>query len=404
MTTTSPTSQRRATHVIRDDAEALDVAARLAAEFAQGASRRDAERILPREELDALSRSGLLGITVPRVHGGAEVSAWTLAEVFRLLAVADPSIAQIPQSHVVYVNVLRENGTGQQQDFFFAEILQGRRFGNAQAEAGSRTAVDLHTRIESTEEGDFLLTGRKGYSTGALFADWITVQAKDENDALQVAYVPSDAAGVTVIDDWAGMGQRTTASGTVVLDQVRVPADRIVAHHLTFDRPQLYGALAQLLHVAIDVGIARGALQDAAHFVRTRSRPWKESGVDAAHEDPLTIQRFGELGVRVRAAESLLETGARAIDSAQEELTAEDAAAASIAVATAKAFADGVAVEVTSALFEVSGTRSSVDGENLGRHWRNARTHTLHDPVRWKVQHIGRYVLNGTFPPRHGQI
>ncbi|MCX6471202.1 MAG: SfnB family sulfur acquisition oxidoreductase, partial [Corynebacteriales bacterium] len=60
---------------------------------------------------------------------------------------------------------------------------------------------------------------------------------------------------------------------------------------------------------------------------------------------------------------------------------------------------DRAATEVSSALFEVSGTRSAVDELNLSHFWRNARTHTLHDPVRWKYQHIGRFVLRGTPPP-----
>jgi SfnB family sulfur acquisition oxidoreductase len=391
-------------HVIADDEEALRVASTLAGEFAADAAARDAQRRLPEPELARLSASGLLGITVPRAFGGADVSATTVAEVFRLLATADPSIAQIPQSHIVYVNVLRARGTALQQKFFFAEVLAGRRFGNAQSEAGTKHVQDYRTRLVPTGEGDFLLRGTKHYSTGALFADWIPVLARVPDDTLHVAYVPRDAPGLTVVDDWAGMGQRTTASGTVQLDDVPVPADRIVPHHLTFTGPQLHGALAQLLHAAIDVGIAGGALAEAAAFVRTSARPWFESGVDTAAEDPLLIQRVGELAVKVRAAEALLVAAGRAVDEARVDLTAERAGAASIAVAAAKAYADPVAVEVAGAIFELGGTRSSLEHLNLNRYWRNARTHTLHDPARWKLQHIGRYVLSGQLPPRHGLL
>src|SRR5699024_4509621 len=127
-----------------------------------------------------------------REHGGAEVSTRTLVEVIRLLAAADPNIAQIPQSHIAYVNALRENGTPQQQRFFFAEVLAGRRLGNAQAEIGSPTAQDIRTRLVPDGAG-YRLDGAKGYSTGALLADWIPVLAKDPQDRLQVAYVPHDA-------------------------------------------------------------------------------------------------------------------------------------------------------------------------------------------------------------------
>jgi alkylation response protein AidB-like acyl-CoA dehydrogenase len=200
------------------------------------------------------------------------------------------------------------------------------------------------------------------------------------------------------------MGQRTTASGTVRLEAVAVPADRVLPHHLTFEGPQLHGAVAQLLHAAIDAGIAGGALAEAAEFVRTKSRPWFESGVETAAEDPLLIQRFGELAIQVRASEALLIQAARAVDAARANLDDDSAAEASIAVAAAKVHAAQTAVEVAGALFEVSGTRSALNSLNLHRHWRDARTHTLHDPARWKIQHIGRYVLNGTRPPRHGLL
>ena len=391
-------------HVIADDTEAVRVARELADEFATEAGARDAQRRLPVAELDRLSASGLLGITVPRVFGGADVSARTVAEVFRLLAAADPNIAQIPQSHIVYVNVLRQQGSPDQQRFFFDQVLAGRRFGNAQSEAGTRHVQDYRTRLVPDGRGGFLLRGTKHYSTGALFADWIPVLARVPDETLHVAYVSRDAPGLTVVDDWAGMGQRTTASGTVHLDDVAVPADRVVPHHLTFTGPQLHGALAQLLHTAIDVGIAGGALAEAVTFVRTSARPWFESGVESAAEDPLLVQRVGELAVKVRAAEALLVAAGQAVDDARADLTAQTAGSASIAVAAAKAYVDPVAVEVAGAIFELGGTRSSLEQLNLNRYWRNARTHTLHDPARWKLQHIGRYVLSGQLPPRHGLL
>jgi SfnB family sulfur acquisition oxidoreductase len=304
----------------------------------------------------------------------------------------------------VYVAVLRAQGTPEQRGFFFGEVLAGKRFGNAQSEAGTKHVQDIRTRLTPRPDGSYVLTGVKHYATGALFADWIPVLARAEDDELHVAYVPRDAPGLTVIDDWDGMGQRTTASGTVRLDAVPVPADRVLPHHLTFRGPQLHGAVAQLLHAAIDTGIAGGALAEAAAFVRTKSRPWFESGTETAAEDPLLIQRFGELALRVRASEALLREAARTVDAARTGLTDDSAAEASIAVAAAKAHAADTAVDVAGALFEVAGTRSALDSLNLHRHWRDARTHTLHDPARWKIQHLGRYVLNGTRPPRHGLL
>ena len=106
----------------------------------------------------------------------------------------------------------------------------------------------------------------------------------------------------------------------------------------------------------------------------------------------------------VRAAYALVRDAARSIDEAEIDLTEDSAAEASIATAAAKVASARAALDASEALFDAGGTRSAAAALGLDRLWRDARTHTLHDPVRWKVQHIGRYALSGTRPPRHGLI
>ena len=132
---------------VLDAAAALSTARDLRDQLAVGASERDSQRILPARELETLSRSGLLGITVPAAYGGADLPTEVVAEVFALLAAGDPSVAQIPHSHFVYVNVLRHHGTPAQRAFFFGEVLEGRRFGNAQSEVGTKTVRDHRTTL-----------------------------------------------------------------------------------------------------------------------------------------------------------------------------------------------------------------------------------------------------------------
>jgi alkylation response protein AidB-like acyl-CoA dehydrogenase len=304
--------------------------------------------------------------------------------------------------------LLRWAGSRYQQDQLLSQVLAGAFFGNAQSEAGAPTPGTVRTTLRPDGNG-YVIDGDKFYCTGAYFAQIIPVLANDPDGQSVVAYVPRGTPGVTIVDNWAGMGQRTTASGTVKLDGVRVGASAVVSRAPVFAGPQTYGSYAQLMHTAIDVGIARGTLNEAVSFVQTRARPWFEAGVDRAGDDPLVIQRIGDLAVAVRAAEALLSDAGRQLDHAETEraagrLDAQLAAETSIAVAIAKAMADRVCVDTASALFEVCGTRSAADSLNFSRHWRNARTHTLHDPVRWKLQHIGRWTLNGTPPPSHGQI
>src|SRR5213076_3245793 len=108
-------------------------------------------------------------------------------------------------------------------------------------------------------------------------------------------------------------------------------------YELTFGTPQLFGAFAQILHAAIDTGIAAAALQDAAEFVRTKSRPYPDAGVERAADDALVIQRIGELAIEVRTAEAVLAHAAAVVDDARRHLTADAAARASVEVATARA-------------------------------------------------------------------
>ena len=391
--------------LIASDDEALQVAHRLAAQFAPEAALRDRERRLPWAELDAFVASGLWGITVPREYGGAGVRNGTLAEVTAIIAGADGSLGQIPQNHFYALEVLRVGGSVEQQRFFYERVLAGERFGNALAEIGHKD-FKRRTRLTRAAEG-WHVDGRKFYCTGALYAHWIPtlVVADDEGrDVTYLAFVPRDTPGVTVTDDWDGFGQRVTGSGSVQFEHVRVEPEWVVPFQVSFEHATTIGPVAQIMHAAIDLGQARGAFEAALQFVRERSRPWIDTKVERAADDPLTIAQFGDLAARLRAAEALLRRAGRFVDTAQAKATDRSVAEASVAVAEARALTTTVSLDAGSRLFELAGTAATLDGLGLDRFWRNARTHTLHDPVRWKYHAVGNFYLNDKLPPRHGAL
>jgi alkylation response protein AidB-like acyl-CoA dehydrogenase len=224
-----------------------------------------------------------------------------------------------------------------------------------------------------------------------------------------LAFVRRDAPGVSLDEDWNVMGQRATVSGSAAFDDVLADPDLIVPYEQAFRAPQQLGARAQLVHAAIEVGIAGGALSDAREFVRNRARPFFEAvrggWTEQAREDPYTISHFGRLAVQVRAAEAMLASAAATLDDVtRRPRDAAEAARGSIAVAEAKAFASEVAAEVSSELFSLSGASAADERYDLSRHWRNARTHASHDPVSWKYHHVGNFLLNDVLPPNHGQL
>jgi alkylation response protein AidB-like acyl-CoA dehydrogenase len=400
-----------------DDLAARAVAEELGAIFALDAAQRDREAVVPHQQVQEVVRTGLLAVTVPAEHGGPDVSPMTVAEIFRLLARADPNIAQILHGHFVNTHLLRVAGNPEQKRFFFAEILGGAVLGTANADLypsaspgrGGFDPAAAPTRLTRDQPGMFRLNGTKGHATGAPFARWLATLARLDDGTPEggeelVAFVPREADGVTHTDDADDIGLRTAAGGRVDFADVRVPSEYILRRGKALVGTHAVGSFAQLLHAAIEVGIAGAALAEAAKFVRTRAQAAHEAHVQRAHDDPLLVQRFGELTVDVRAAEAALRVASGALTESLLNPSDPAATEAAVAVATAKVLGERAALAVSSAAFELGGPAATAVSLNLDRHWRNARTHSLEDPIRWKYHHLGRFTLLGVSPPRHRQI
>jgi SfnB family sulfur acquisition oxidoreductase len=390
--------------VLRNDAEALSAAHEVAQAARLQAAKRDQQRKLPWAELEHFTRSGLGSISIPREYGGPQVSFVTLAEVFAIISAADPALGQIPQNHFGILHVLQGAASERQKKQLFQSVLDGWRIGNGGPERGTKNTLDLKARI--TAEGDgYVISGQKFYSTGALFAHWVAVKALNDEGKVVMAFVRRGTEGLRIVDDWSGFGQRTTASGTVLLDQVAVDAELVVETWRLGETPGIQGAVSQLIQAAIDAGIARGALEDTISFVRERSRPWIDAKVERASDDLYVIADIGKLKIELHAAEALLRKAGQVLDQVSAApITPQSAARASIAVAEAKVLTTEIALLASEKLFELAGSRATLAEFNLDRHWRNARVHTLHDPVRWKYHAVGAYHLNGTLPARHSWI
>lgn len=390
--------------VLHSDAQALQAAREVAAVAREQAARRDQQRELPWAEIELFTRSGLGSISVPKAYGGPDVSFETVAEVFRLISAADPALGQIPQNQFGMLQLLRLTATPAQQAVLFRSVLDGWRIGNAGPERGTKDTLTLKARINRAGDG-YRISGEKFYSTGALFAHWVAVKALDEEGRQRLAFVRRGTPGLRIVDDWSGFGQRTTASGTVRLDDVPVEADLVIDNWRQREVPNTQGAASQLIQAAIDAGIAKAAIDDAIAFVRTKSRPWIEAQVERASDDLYVIADIGRLKLELHAAEALLRRAGQVLDEVNAApVDAESAARASIAVAEAKVLTTEIALQASEKLFELAGSRATLAEFNLDRHWRNARVHTLHDPVRWKYHAVGAYHLNGTLPARHSWI
>lgn len=389
-------------HIIQNDQEALEIAQQLSQQFKENAVLRDAERILPFDEVEAFSQSGLWAITIPRQYGGAEVSSHTVAKIIALFSGVDGSIGQIPQNHFYALEVLRNTGTEQQKKKLYSEVLQGARFGNALAEFKTKTAAQKYTQISQTEHG-YVVNGEKFYCTGSLFAHRIPTLVRDAEEREYLAFISADAQGLQRINDWSGFGQKTTGSGTVKFNQVFVESEYVIRFDTAFSEPTLVGPFAQIMHAAIETGIARAAFEETIERVK-KARAWIDANVERADQDALTIYELGRVAADVRASEVLLKQAAQSIDAAKPQPTVENIAKASLDVAKVRAHSTETALKASSKLIELAGSRGSQRADGLDRHWRNVRVYTLHDASRWKYYFIGNYVLNNILPPRRGTL
>lgn len=390
--------------LILNDQQAINAAYQVADFALEERNERDQNRILPTEQINQFSQKGLGGIRIPKQYGGAFVSNKTLAHVFRILSKADANVGQIPQNQFGLLNFINITGSDAQKQFIYSEILAGKRIANGGPEKNSKDTKSIQTTL-TLENGQYFLNGEKFYSTGTSFADWIAIRALHPDGYTVLAIVDRHAVGVEVINDWNGFGQRTTASGTVKLRNVVVDPALFFNERIIADTPNVRGAYSQLLQVAIDVGIAEAAFDDTL-FSICKARPIIDAGVEKASEEHYTLQEVGKLNILLDAAILLLDEAAEYLDELDQltEISAEQAARASILVAEAKIYANDAALHISEKLLELGGSRASLSQHNLDQHWRNARVHTLHDPVRWKFHAIGDYYLNGTHPARHAWI
>lgn len=395
---------KRSVHILKNDQQALNAAYQVADEALVNRNIRDQQRILPYEAIEHLSQKGLGGIRIPKRYGGAFVSNKTLAQVFRILSKADSNVGQIPQNQISLLNLIDLMGNEEQKKRVFGEILAGKRLANGGPERQSKDSKTVHTTLIQNGEV-WVLNGEKFYSTGSIFADWLAIKALHPEGHVVLVLVDRFTNGIEIEDDWNGFGQRTTASGTIKLNQVHIDPALIFDERLLTQAPNYRGAYSQLMQVAIDVGIAEAAFTDLISAVK-KARPVIDANVEKASLEHFTIQETGKLQVLLDAAIALLDDAAEYLDEldSQFEVTDAQVARASILVAEAKVYANDAALTISEKLLELGGSRASLSQHNLDQHWRNARVHTLHDPVRWKIHAIGNYYLNGVFPARHAWI
>ena len=373
-------------------------AARLAARFAETAVERDQRGGTPKAERDALRDSGLLTLIIPREYGGLGAGWQDTLNVVRQFARVDSSVAHVfAFQHLLLATVRLFGQPAQWQPWFEATVRERWFWGNA--------LNPLDGRTEAQPAGDgYVFHGSKSFCSGALDSDMLVVSARQPGaDKLLIAAVPSRREGITLFHDWDNMGQRQTDSGSADFKQVKVAHNELLLDPGPLSTPfsALRPLIAQLILSTIYLGIAEGALSEARRYTLSQRRLWPASLAQSANQDPYTLLHYGEFWVGLEGARLLVERAARQLDQAWrqgEALTADERGELAISIATAKVATNQVGLELTSRMFDVTGARATSAALRLDRFWRNLRTHSLHDPVDYKLQEVGDWALNDAYP------
>lgn len=380
----------------------LERSAGLLREIADGAAERERTRTLPFAEIRQIADARLLTLRVPREHGGPGATVRELFEFVIALAAADSNIAQALRSSYAFVESITISGDPDERDSWLPHILAGDVFGNAGWERGDRNGA-VNTRIRNDGAGGFVVDGTKFYSTGALFADWVSTSARADDDEVVGFTVPAGRPGLDRQDDWDGIGQRLTASGTTRLTGLAVAAAELRRRPTDRGRRSPMTPFLQLYLAAVEAGIARNALDDAVAFAQQHARPIVHSGVDRSVDDPHVARVVGEMSSKAFAAAAGMLHAAESIDRARRSDNDPDALrAASLDVARAQYFAVEAALRCGELAFDVGSGSATLARYGLDRHWRNARTVANHNPRDHKAAVLGAYHLTGAEPPTSG--
>lgn len=365
-------------------------------DIADGAVTRENHRELAYDAVHSLSQSGFTSLGVPTEWGGLGAS---LSDTFLLLArlgEADPNLVQALRAHFTTVQQLRVADPSQQAKWF-PRIVAGEIFGNATTEKGNKPGTN-HTRLEK-RDGRWFLDGTKYYSTGSLYADWITVAADQADGSTHRVIVHRDDPGIKLIDDWDGFGQRLTASGTTVLENVKVDPDNILPGD-GLENHGFFTSYVQLVLLAAMTGISRAVLRDAIDYAQSRNRAFVHGIGTSPQHDPLVQETVGRISARVFSVEATFARAAQTLDAAvnkSESMTEADGDTAELdtLIAEAQLVIVEQVLEASTQLFEVGGASATSESRRLDRHWRNARVLSSHNPLVYRAREIGQQRLTG---------
>lgn len=380
--------------------DALAALPALAEAIGADAAAREVRRDLPFEAFALFRRSGLGKLRLPVEWGGLGGSLEDVFHVIATLAAHESNVAHALRIHFDQTEALLLSPRTPFNEVQIRRVAEGAIFGGASTEAGTSRPGEITTQLRR-EGNQYRLSGRKYYSTGTAFSDYARLNVQDEHGDSVSAIVPVQREGLRVLDDWDGMGQRMTASGSLEFDNLVVHEDEVAPRVQSTLVGRHGSALRQLHLVSVAAGIVRNVVADAKRYVLKHGRPVLHSAAPSAREDGFIQQVVGELSAHSHAIDALIAENARVLDRTARAIRngSADAEAlvleGSLATARTQIVVSKLALQAAERLFEAGGASATSRAHNFDRHWRNLRTIFSHNPLLHKARVLGDYELNG---------
>ncbi|MCF5548417.1 acyl-CoA dehydrogenase family protein [Pseudomonas salomonii] len=359
------------------------------------------------QQLNAL---GLPRWRLPVSCGGQDASFAELLALLTELSAADSNITQALRGHFGFCEDVLCAKDHDWRAQWLDRLGQGALLSPGSTEVGNQARGDFGTRLHRHTDGTLRISGKKFYTTGALYSDLINTVATGENGVVYSLVVDLKAPGVQIIDDWNGFGQRLTASGTCLFDNAPVVDDDVRPTTQRFAYGQSF---YQIYHLATLAGIARRAALSGAAELSQRARTFTTGNADTAAQDVQLLQVIGEVASQAYAAQAITQHAAQRLDQTAQYVIAQDqplqdddpqVALAELEVCLAVNPVVDATLAATTGLFDALGASATASNKALDRLWRNARTLANHNPRVYKSRIVGNYLVNGLLPPAQWRV
>ncbi|HEY7629537.1 MAG TPA: acyl-CoA dehydrogenase family protein [Thermoleophilaceae bacterium] len=380
----------------------------LSDQFSGEAAAHDRDATYPHEHVESLKQAGYFAAPIPPAFGGHGVdSIHDLIVASTILARGNPSVAIGVNMHLIaVVNMVRRwwialaRGDERRANGIAAalrEIVDERA---VFAAAISEPQQDL-TRPSTTAsrvDAGWRIDGRKIFCTmspaaTALYTS-VTFRGDDGNERYGYAFVPTDAPGLTVHDDWDALGMRASGSNSVSFDGVTVASSAVTGGFLAGEAAGYMerNLAAGLFHASASLGIAESAHSHAMDSLKSRAA--------GACEAPSTQAMVAESAIELAAARAALARGASLIDQhhedhptshgSPEELTALFGEAQAV-----KTFVNDTSVRLVDRALTLAGGRGYLNGHPIARAYRDVRASAFMNPLATGRAHefIGQVAL-----------